>query len=209
MQQHAMVPAGRGVPSDFMGAEELIYYIQLLFPDEQSRDFAYGRELRVPHRDFTVVVVGPGQIGAYEVLYRQKTGHGTGKRKGGFIGIGGSDETVLSIDMVVSVPAEQYLDALLGDRQCGDRRRVTQASILLTTESSYSGEQLKHLQEELSTLCGQKVQSLVLEGNTLQGQAPYQSLHAFIVGAVRDVLPIYDHARNRGYNYHELKLGFQ
>ncbi|GEM_PF-2639972 len=209
MQQRAVVPSGRGMPTDFMGFDDLVYYVQLLFPDEVSRDSAYGRELCVPNRDFQIVVVGQGQLGVHEVLYRQKTGHGTGKRKGGFIGIGRNDETVLSIDMVVAVPVEQYLDALLGDRQCGERRRVTQASLLLTTRQSYTEEQLQPLQGELKTLCGQKGPSLVLEGNTIQGQTGYQDLHAFIVGAVRDVLPVYSHAQSRGYSYKELNLGFQ
>ena len=173
------------------------YYLELLFMDKKKRDQAYGRELLY---DIINTNINLNSLNPYEVLYKTKGEHITGKKK--WL----SSEKLPTIEMIIALYEEKDLNylTLQTNFRVGTLKQITQGIFTVSTNSYFTRLIIESFNQELELICNSNELSTrafqIITYKTYDSNGDLRDKHylnSFIEGPVRKVLFINDFVKNR------------
>ncbi len=200
-----------------MHGDEQLYYAQLQFPDEKTRDAAFLELFRVPEPDYAIAVqrgaradrIQRSQSMPTEILYKQK-----GARRTEEQGLtGGKKETLPTIDMIVAIGEGQDIDRAVGIAGAvfGQRRMIRDMALGLTLKSEHFSA-IEHLLSGLEGACGEQIiqatKADIKKGYDYSSRGDIFNLPLFLTGPVRRLLYAYEFIQSSGLEYERFTLTF-
>lgn len=180
----------------------MFYFLELVYDKRNQRDGVYGREFLDLNADVGNILLNKD----YQIVYRSKSKHSTGKRKFGIM-----MEEKPSIEILLEIKSADCLESLYLSGSPGVNRKeeVTEATVEFIA-NAYSIDKLSNFKHELEQLCGtHQLESSSFNVRRAGTDSMLPShLDGYINGPIPKVLELYYPILKSGLHYSNCKISF-